>query len=113
MTIDNDSYSRLAEKIGAPGYASYIKLLGNQLTPEEAEFLVGVEEGETNEQLAKRLNIDEKHAFESIKKSYTKLPYLQDVTVDRKLLHCTSDLHERPVLESIVERIEKEHSSKK
>ena len=41
MTTENDAYERLAEKIGAPGYPSYIKLLENQLTPEEAEFLVG------------------------------------------------------------------------
>ena len=72
MTTDNDAYSRLAEKIGAPGYASYIKILENQLTLEEAEFLVGVEEGETNEQLAKRLNIDEKRASEMFDDLYNR-----------------------------------------
>ena len=38
MAGDNDAYERLAERIGAPGYVTYIRLLENQLTPEEAEF---------------------------------------------------------------------------
>lgn len=52
------AYERLAEKIGASGYPSYYAILENQLTPDEADFIVDLAEGKTPEQLAKELKMD-------------------------------------------------------
>jgi ferredoxin len=60
LTTINNNYERLAEKIGAAGYPSYIKILENQLTLEEAGLIVDLAEGKTIEQLAVGLKTDAK-----------------------------------------------------
>jgi Pyruvate/2-oxoacid:ferredoxin oxidoreductase delta subunit len=60
VVTNSSSYDKLAEKIGAGGYPSYIRLLENQLTAEEAQTLVDMEEGVSEENLAKKLKLDQK-----------------------------------------------------
>src|ERR1039457_2563027 len=60
MPQATDYYERLADKIGSAGYPRYIKILENQLTPEEAKLAVELAEGATPAQLAQRVGIDEK-----------------------------------------------------
>jgi NAD-dependent dihydropyrimidine dehydrogenase PreA subunit len=59
MINASDAYEKLAEKIGAGGYPSYIKILENQLTPEEAMLAVDLAEGKSPAEIASSLNIDE------------------------------------------------------
>jgi Pyruvate/2-oxoacid:ferredoxin oxidoreductase delta subunit len=60
VVTENKGYERLAERIGAGGYASYIRLLENQLSEEEAQTLVDLEDGMSLADLAKKLKLDEK-----------------------------------------------------
>jgi hypothetical protein len=68
----NESFEKLAEKIGAPGYPRYIKILENQMTAEEAQMAVEVSDGMTPEQLAKTHNMDEKSAAAKIEDLVTR-----------------------------------------
>jgi NAD-dependent dihydropyrimidine dehydrogenase PreA subunit len=60
MVATNDSYEKLAEKIGAPGYPSYIKILENQLSPDEAQTIVDLANGISTADLANKLGLDQK-----------------------------------------------------
>jgi hypothetical protein len=60
MTLSADVYARLADKIGAGGYPRYIKILENQAAPEEAALIVELADGAVPEELARKMNIEEK-----------------------------------------------------
>ncbi|MBI4295855.1 MAG: hypothetical protein HY667_01920 [Chloroflexi bacterium] len=53
------AYEKLAERIGAVGYPSYLPVLANQLTLQEAQLIVDLADGVSTAQLAKDLKIDE------------------------------------------------------
>ncbi len=59
MVRENSDYEKLAEKIGAGGYPRYVKILQNQLTPQDAKLIVGLAEGKASDRLAKEFNTDE------------------------------------------------------
>ena len=58
--VGQNSYEALAERIGAAGYPSYIKILENQLTPEEAQTVLDLADGVPSLELGKKLKLDEK-----------------------------------------------------
>jgi hypothetical protein len=58
--VNEDIYLEAAEKLGYPGSASCIKFLRVLFTPEEGKLLLEFLEPATCEQVAKRLNMDEK-----------------------------------------------------
>ncbi len=60
MGSTTDVFSQLSERVAGKVYPSYIKVLENQLTPEEAKMLVAVADGKTGAELAKIMNMDEK-----------------------------------------------------
>jgi Pyruvate/2-oxoacid:ferredoxin oxidoreductase delta subunit len=60
LTTANSIYDQLAEKIGAAGYPSYIRILENQLTPEEVKLIIDLAVGKAPALLASSLNLDEK-----------------------------------------------------
>lgn len=60
MARATDYYERLADKIGSAGYPRYIKILENQLTPDEAKLAVELADGTTPAQLAQSMHLDEK-----------------------------------------------------
>jgi NAD-dependent dihydropyrimidine dehydrogenase PreA subunit len=60
MVQDSELYARLAARMGAGESPRYVKILQHQLTPEECRLLVELPTWTTREQLAQRLNIDEK-----------------------------------------------------
>ena len=64
--VREDIYLEAAEKLGYPGSASCIKFLRVLFTPEEGELLLEFLEPATCEQVAKRLNIDEKDLQEKL-----------------------------------------------
>ena len=53
MAQTSDYYERLADKIGSGGYPRYIKILENQLTPEEAKLAVELAEGAAPSEIAR------------------------------------------------------------
>jgi NAD-dependent dihydropyrimidine dehydrogenase PreA subunit len=56
----NKIYRQLAQKAGVEGSTSFIKILRNQLTVDEAKLMVELDNGATREQLISMLNTDEK-----------------------------------------------------
>jgi ferredoxin len=60
MSVENDVYTRLSEKIGVVGYPRYIEILKNQMTPGEAELAVDLADGVTPDQLMQKLKTDQK-----------------------------------------------------
>ena len=66
MTTGNDIYERLSEKIGVVGYPRYVEILKHQMTPEDAELAVDLADGKTRDELAKKMNIDEKTLHDKI-----------------------------------------------
>jgi len=60
MPSATDVYGQLSERVAGKVYPSYIKVLENQLTPEEAKFLVDVADGKNENELAKIYNLNEK-----------------------------------------------------
>ena len=60
MGNTTDAYDQLAEKVAGKVYPSYIKVLENQLTPDEAQFLIYIADGLKGAELAKKVNMDEK-----------------------------------------------------
>jgi len=59
MTIKKDVYDDLAELIGAPGSASFIKILEVLITPEDGKLVLELPVPATSQELAKRLNMSE------------------------------------------------------
>jgi DNA-binding HxlR family transcriptional regulator len=66
MVEEKDIYEKLSELVDVFGYPRYVAILREQLTPEEAELIVGLGEGKTSEELMKKLNVDEKTLSERI-----------------------------------------------
>jgi len=64
--VREDIYLEAAEKLGYPGSASCVKFLRVLFTPEEGELLLEFLEPATCEQVAKRLNMDEKELQEKL-----------------------------------------------
>ena len=60
MATQTDAFDKLAERWGAPGSMRFIKILEVLMTPEEGSLLLELPKWTTCEQLAKRLNVDEK-----------------------------------------------------
>jgi NAD-dependent dihydropyrimidine dehydrogenase PreA subunit len=58
MVVDRDIYKRLSEKIGVVGYPRYIKILEQEMQPEEAQLAVDLADGLSNEELKKKFEID-------------------------------------------------------
>ena len=60
MPEDNNAYDKLSERMGAPGSKHFPKILKAMMTPEEAEILLAVPTIMTAEEIARKLNTDEK-----------------------------------------------------
>lgn len=60
MANENDVYSKLAERLGAPGSARFAKILEAMVTPEQGILLLELPTPTTCEGLAKKLNVGEK-----------------------------------------------------
>lgn len=60
MTTGNDVFSKLADRMGATGSTYYAKILENQMTVEECQLLLELRGWMTCEELARRLNLDER-----------------------------------------------------
>jgi ferredoxin len=60
MANVTDVYNQLSERVAGKVYPSYIKVLENQLTPDEAKFLVDVADGKSEAELGKIHKLDEK-----------------------------------------------------
>ena len=57
---ENDVYSELAEKLGAPVSKRFLAIVNEMLTPEEARICIELMTPATCPELSKKLNIDEK-----------------------------------------------------
>src|SRR3990172_2849371 len=66
IAAGKDAYEKLADRIGAAGYPSYLPVLANQLTPQETQIIVDLADGVTAAQLAKKLNLTESKLSEQI-----------------------------------------------
>jgi len=66
MTIEDDIYVKLSEKIDVFGYPRYVKLLEAMLTREEAKIIVELASGTSTAKLAQDLGIDEKSLAEKV-----------------------------------------------
>lgn len=60
MLNEKDLYDKLAERLGAPGSTHFARILEAMMTPEEAQILLEVPTPMTTEEIAKKLNADEK-----------------------------------------------------
>ncbi|MBI4295856.1 MAG: hypothetical protein HY667_01925 [Chloroflexi bacterium] len=60
MTAENEVFSKLAVRMGATNSPRYVRILEHQLTLDEGKLLLELGDWTTCEQLAKRLNTDEK-----------------------------------------------------
>src|ERR1017187_2319747 len=60
MPNATEAYNQLSERVAGKVYPSYIKVLENQLTPEEAKFLIDVADGKTEAELGKIYKLDDK-----------------------------------------------------
>jgi len=58
---ENDVYSKLAEKLGAPVSKRFLTILDTMFTPEEAKICLELFAPDTCKEVATRLNVDEKY----------------------------------------------------
>ena len=77
MAVEQDVYTEAIEKLGFPGSAAGIKYLQVLFTPEEGRLLLQFIKPATCQEVAQRLNIDEKGLQEK----------LDEFTIRRKLLY--------------------------
>jgi len=60
VTSENDVFIKLAGRLGAPGSTRFAKILEAMMTSEEAQLLLDIPTRMTTEEIAKKLNVDEK-----------------------------------------------------
>lgn len=60
MTNKPDAYDILSERMGAPGSKHFPRILAAMMTPEEADIMVGIRTPMTAEEIAKKMNIDQR-----------------------------------------------------
>ncbi len=58
MAVDSEIYSKLSERLGAPGSQRFVKVLKSMVTPEEAQLLLELQKPTTLEELAGKLKTD-------------------------------------------------------
>jgi len=68
MAEENDLYSKLAERLGAPGARRFFKVLEAMVTPEEARLLLELPKPTTCQELARRLKTDENILLANLEK---------------------------------------------
>jgi len=90
-----DIYLEAAEKLGYPGSASCVKFLRVLFTPEEGRLLLEFLEPATCEQVAKRLNMDEKEQnTKAVKTVMEKIKKKHKATLNRDVVYASAYMHE-------------------